>query len=311
MVDRRNSTDANFLFDSSLQNDHLKEDNAIIASDNEIRLMLMPNLAQGIGNGLTIAGGTDVNTVRVRAGWAIDDIGRKVTLSAVVDNIADADVTGGWNYVAIRYSNLYSAPRVARGNGVEYNTTISDSYTLDVSAVQQPLGAPNYWIRLGRFMEEVAAFSPDTTQPTYRTYNIMRKSDTLSFWWGNINPATGEPRAVAVPVAAALLKSSAGCNLDLFRVPYSGYIHRIYVQSSIAPVAAVDFQGLINGAPLVGFGASIGAAATTDQHDYDPSRAAVSFAFNKGDTIGTQADCGGGPSAAIQAVCNLAVEYIY
>ena len=310
MVDKRNSTDANFPFDSSLQNDHLKEDNAIIASDNEIRLMLMPNLVQGIGNGLTIADGTGVNTVRVGAGWAIDDIGRKVTLSAVVDNIADADTTGGWNYVAIRYSNLYSAPRVARGNGVEYNTTISDSYTLDVSAVQQPLGAPNYWIRLGRFIE-LTEFSPDTTQPTYRTYNIMRKSDTLSFWWGNINPATGEPRAVAVPPMAALLKSSAGCNLDLFRVPYSGYIHRIYVQSSIAPVAAVDFQGLINGAPLVGFGASIGAAATTDQHDYDPSLAAASFAFNKGDTIGTQADCGGGPSAAIQAVCNLAVEYIY
>jgi len=311
MVDRRNSTDANFLFDSSLQNDHLKEDNAIIASDNEIRLMLMPSLAQGIGNGLTIADGTGVNTVRVKAGWAIDDIGRKVTLSAVVDNIADADVTGGWNYVAIRYSNLYSAPRVARGNGVEYNTTISDGYTLDVSAVQQPLGAPNYWIRLGRF-KEFAGFSPDTTQPTYRTYNIMRKSDTLSFWWGNINPATGEPRAVAVPVAAALLKSSAGCNLDLFRVPYSGYIYRNYVQSNVVPVTGVNFNVRRNGALLVGgIGVALSGAATTTQIDFDPSDAMVLFAFNKGDTISVTAEDGGGPSAAIQAVCNLAVEYIY
>jgi hypothetical protein len=303
MVDRRNSSDANFLFDSSLQNDHLKEDNAIIASDNEIRLATFVSspTVRAIGNGLTLVDGTAANTIKITAGWAIDDLGRQIILTTDIDNIALPDGAGGANYVAIHYANTYSSPRVARGNGVEYNTTIQDSYITDVAVAQQPVGIAPYWIWLGTAAIIGGVRIYGMAEGTLRDYR-WRKNDFWNREFGWSDGSAAAPVGMIIPAAESWL-CHQGVISETMRMPYAGYIDRLYVQTSVVPVQIVTWRVRIAG--VAAFSMAQGAAVTTANIIYSPPTAMIAYPFAAGDTIHVTAQ-GAAPTASLQAIATVA-----
>ena len=304
MVDRRNSTDANFLFDSSLQNDHLKEDNAIIASDNEIRLATFTNSAypHAIGEGLVLSDGTNPGTVRISAGWAIDDLGRKITVPVALNNIALLDTGGGINYIAIRYSNTYSAPRVARGNGVEYNTTIQDSYITDVALAQQVYGMPDYWIRLGVATRVGAGTGLYGMKAVLRTLPWRQKDPIWSrtFGWHN---ADAKHTTLAIPATETWLYHQ-GVNSEIMNAGFAGYVKYLGIRTSAAPGGAITITWRVRIAGAVAFSLVQGAAVTNMSVTFSHPEALALYSFTAEQPIHVtaQASASSTPSAAMHAI---------
>ncbi len=302
MVNRRNSGDSNFYFDSSLQNDHRKADNATIASDNEIRLATYGG--NRIGEGLVLSDGTNPGTIAISPGWAVDDLGSMIIVPTAIDNLALLDATGRGNSIAICYTNTYADPRVARGNGVEYNTTICDSYTIDVALAQQPVGIAPYWVRLG-IAERVGAaagvYKMEEATGIDARAKHWRKNPfwDRSFGWSDLTgPA---PAAIAIPAAETWLFHQ-GVNTAVMKMSYDGYIDRLHINTSAAPGQIVTWRVRINGA--LAFTVTQAAVATDAQVIYAPATAAVDYTFAMADTIHVTAE-GALATAPVQAIATV------
>ena len=150
MVDRHNASDPTFAKFSA---DYLCEDvrRDLNAEDQAIRDTVL-DFFDGepfIAEGLLLANGTIVDTVKVLPGRARDYNGRHIVVPIAVDNIA-VDNTGLWNYIAIRHTWAYDDPDAAVKTGLAYNRVRSDWYEIVAETVGGPHAESEGWIRLGR-----------------------------------------------------------------------------------------------------------------------------------------------------------------
>lgn len=189
-----------------------------------------------IFNGLTGDTGTNPNTIKVLAGSCRDKNKYPIVVAIDEDNLA-VDVTGVWNYVAIKYLETGSDPGDSVKAGVSYNKTITEDYDIDITIVGAHAEAAG-WVNLFRVRWIAGAFEFDYDVPLgYRSRSARR--DTWSATWGYSG---------AVPV---------GPGVDMFHNDTQGarvhpettvMIRRFQVSLATAGAgAAIDFQLTFNG----------------------------------------------------------------
>ena len=148
MVSRTNINAAEWPDDWYLNADVLRDLNSEEQAIRDVMIDIYGITDAYIFAGLTVEDGATPDTFKINAGRCRDYLKYHIVIPNDIPGEPSVDVTGAWNYIAVRHIWNYSLPRPPAKGGAAYNAVRSDGYEINVALVAHAEAAG--WVRLAR-----------------------------------------------------------------------------------------------------------------------------------------------------------------